>query len=113
MTGSRKRATAALAATLAVAGIAITPGMPSASAATGCQNITTNSTGYAQTTDEYANAWSVKTFGTGVWWYLKHTDGSIQDHQYLDANSYYPFSEPANVYYMQINASPGVLAQIC
>src|SRR4051794_37168421 len=98
MIGSGKRATAALAATLAVTGISIAAGMPSAAAASGCQYITTNSGSYAQTTDEYAAAWSVQTFGTGVWWYVKHTDGSIQDHGYV--NGYVALSEPANIYFL-------------
>jgi hypothetical protein len=111
MIGSRKRAMAALAATLAVTGIGMTAGMPSAAAANGCQTITTNSGSYAQTTAEYAAAWSVQTYGTGVWWYVKHTDGSIQDHGYVDG--FVALSEPANIYFLQISASPGTTATAC
>lgn len=107
---SRKKTAAVLATALVAAGASITAGMPSAAAASGCQNLTVNSGGYAQTTDEYAAAWSVST-GYGLYWYIKHTNGSIQDHGYV--SGYVAVSEPANIYYLQISGTPGATAQVC
>jgi len=107
--------TAALVATVVATGLISTVGMSSAAAANGCQNITASSGGYAQTTAEYASAWSVTTpSGYGVYWYIKHTDGSIQDHGFV--SGFTAISEPANIYYLQIsnpNYNPGLTVQVC
>lgn len=107
---SRKKAAAVLAAALLATGAGITAGMPSAAAANGCQDLTVNSGGYAQTTAEYASIWSVST-GYGLYWYVKHTNGSIQDHGFV--SGYVDISEPANIYYLQVNGSPGQTAHVC
>ena len=107
---SWKKTAAVLAAALVAAGASITAGMPSAAAANGCQSLTVNSGGYDQTTAEYASRWSVST-GYGLYWNLRHTDGSLQDHGYV--SGYMDISEPANVYYLQINGAPGATAQVC
>lgn len=114
--GLRRKATAVLAATLVATGISITTVMPSAAAATGCQDITAAPGHYAQTTDEYAGAWSINSHGPLVYWYIKHTDGSIQDHGYVQGTGTEAIAEPSNIYYLQIsnpNTNPTVTAHVC
>lgn len=113
MASSRKRATAAVAATLAITGLSITSGMPSALAANGCQDVTVLSSGYGQTTAEYASGWTMDTGGPTFWWNLRHTDGSIQAHGQSSPTGYASVIAPANIYYMQINATPGVKVHVC
>jgi len=98
----RRTAVTGVAALAAVAALVAGP-MPSASAATGCQYISSSPGVYTSTTLEYSNQWTIYTDGTGqaYYWYLKHNSGSIQDNGSANGDIRTGV-EPANNYYMQI-----------
>ena len=112
---SRKIATAGALGLVASAIMATGPAQ-SASAATGCQYISSSPGVYTQTTLEYSNQWTIYTDGTGqaYYWYLKRSGGSIQDNGSANGDIRTGV-EPANNYYLQIyNAGYSVRTwQVC
>jgi hypothetical protein len=109
MVASRRKVVAALVSAGLFATVFV-GSMPTASAAQDCQTIAASPGVYTQTTVEYSNHWSISNSPTnhGYNWYLKHTNGSIEDSGYA-TGAIGTKTEPANDYYMQIYNSGGVL----